>query len=521
MNLNKQTNLIQLILNIFTKWSNQFVNIFLGIFLIPIYLKYLGKDGFGIISLLILIVSYSSLLDFGLRSSLSRFLTEKRSEKNTKEYNQLITTSLYIYIFLSLFIITILNIFIDNIIAFFNIPLKFYSNVKFLIQYYISFNIFVSFLTPIVKAVIISHNRFDIINNIQTLSNIIYGVLIVLFLSYFKLGINGWVVASIVKILFEFFIFLWISKQIIFQVKLNLFCLKQISNLLKLGVKLFVLNVMDLISIRSDPIIISHFFGPAGVALYRPGLNLSRTTNELVSAIRNQLYALTVMFQTTGENKKNILLLLNGTKFSFLFAILLNVILIIYADTIIGVWLRNLLNNSDYKIATIILMCWGIINILNSSSGTQWSILFGINKLDFLLLIQIITGIVNIIISYILVGYSHFGIIGALLPTILMGIIRRPILTIYTANVCKISPYIYFQESYLGALFVLLLLLLGSYLIKLFVRPMDIIQLIICSILTMILWGILVWLVGFTDKDKTICLNVIQHFKSYFYSRGI
>lgn len=58
--------------NIVANYVGQFYNIFIGIIIVPYYLKYLGAEAYGLVGFLTLLQSWMTLLDFGISPTLSR-----------------------------------------------------------------------------------------------------------------------------------------------------------------------------------------------------------------------------------------------------------------------------------------------------------------------------------------------------------------------------------------------------------------------------------------------------------------
>ncbi len=75
---------------------------------------------------------------------------------------------------------------------------------------------------------------------------------------------------------------------------------------------MYAIQLTRTLSEKSDPLVISAFFGPAGVALYQPGGKLSTLIRPVVLAMADQMYPLTTIVPT-GMGSRLFTALLNIT----------------------------------------------------------------------------------------------------------------------------------------------------------------------------------------------------------------
>jgi len=62
----------QTILNAPTSWADMICQRVMGLLVVPLFIERLGKDGFGLVCLLNVIIIYSSSADLGIRSAIGR-----------------------------------------------------------------------------------------------------------------------------------------------------------------------------------------------------------------------------------------------------------------------------------------------------------------------------------------------------------------------------------------------------------------------------------------------------------------
>src|ERR1700722_4417421 len=88
---------IQALKNVASSWGGLAVNIAVGFFLSPFILHHLGDDAFGLWVLIFSLTGYYGIFDFGIRSSLIRYVSKFQATGDKDELARLINTSLFTY----------------------------------------------------------------------------------------------------------------------------------------------------------------------------------------------------------------------------------------------------------------------------------------------------------------------------------------------------------------------------------------------------------------------------------------
>ena len=83
------------------------LNTIIGLFYIPILLRYLGQSEYGLYMLIGSIVGYISVLDFGLHNTIYRFVSKYQSENNEGAQKSFLSTIFVIYSFIMILIIIV------------------------------------------------------------------------------------------------------------------------------------------------------------------------------------------------------------------------------------------------------------------------------------------------------------------------------------------------------------------------------------------------------------------------------
>ena len=87
----------QILKNVGSSWFALGVNVLVGIFLSPYILHRLGDEAFGLWILIFSITGYYGLFDFGIRSSIVRYIAKYSATDEHDELNRLVNTAMFSY----------------------------------------------------------------------------------------------------------------------------------------------------------------------------------------------------------------------------------------------------------------------------------------------------------------------------------------------------------------------------------------------------------------------------------------
>src|SRR5215475_10201825 len=90
--------------NVMSSWGGLATNIAVGFFLSPFILHHLGDDAFGLWVLIFSLTGYYGIFDFGIRSSLIRYVSKFQATGERDQLALLVNTSLFAYTCLGVFL---------------------------------------------------------------------------------------------------------------------------------------------------------------------------------------------------------------------------------------------------------------------------------------------------------------------------------------------------------------------------------------------------------------------------------
>ena len=169
---------IQALKNIGSSWGGLAVNIAVGFFLSPFILHHLGDDAFGLWVLIFSLTGYYGIFDFGIRSSLVRYVSKFQATGDQQELACLINTSLFTYTWIGLILLvpTFLGSFyVDHM---FHVPPAFVGDARLLFLM-VGMSLALGFPLGISGGILEGLQRFDLLNWTNIISSLMRAVLIV------------------------------------------------------------------------------------------------------------------------------------------------------------------------------------------------------------------------------------------------------------------------------------------------------------------------------------------------------
>jgi len=489
--------------NQITRWGATLVQGLIAFSMVPLLIRFLGKDGYGIVTLLIAVVAMCAMADFGLRTALGRHLAEELARGQHPRFNELFSSAVYVALVAGSFAGLMWGLLAPSFIAVFNLPASLAAEAQSVIRWYGAIAIPLSLLLPIYAAVIFASGRSDILDGVTAGTAIIQAVGLVAVLGLSRGGLLGWALVTVGELILRLLILRYLGHRLapFGLIKLGLVRRDVIRSLLSTSAYPFMLQLMYVVNIYADPLILTTILGPSAVAIYRAGMVLPMRIQPLFS-IADQLQPFAVAYHVTQRKAKLQDVLIRGTRYTVLLGILPCAVLGVFSEPITRFWLSGALG-SDYRLAGHVLAGWVIVELLTTTAGgAQWAIFFAVNKLRFLAWSQVPLTVFNLTVSIILVAWTSVGLLGVVIGTIVLALIRRPMLIIYAARACGLSTRTYLVEAYARPAIVLVILgAVASSWLRLGLAE-SVLGLLAGAAATTFAWLLSVWWLGLTANDR-------------------
>jgi O-antigen/teichoic acid export membrane protein len=438
------------------------IRVALGIAVIPILIRSLGIEEYGLWTLASSVLGVVNLAEAGLSTATTVFLSQDLREKNPRNISETITVSLIIIFLLATIAGISLYLSSGAIVSWYpDLSLSQSSNLLLALQIgalLIWFRLFQQVLIGVEQA----YQRYDLINIVGTFSSVLTSLgMITISLS------SGKTLQLMQYQLFTnfilFLIHIWLVKFLVGNIKFHL-TFSKILEIGKYSSMMSITSIGGVLFTRVDRLVIGYVLGSKYLGIYSAITDIASQINALsamavqplISSISNEINIRSKSVQK--QVKKS---LLANLYISLFLGILINT----FAPFILSLLLKQKIEEVNdifllsFRLGTLIYSMYSI-------NGSGYYVLLGTKRVGICSAISLIVGIFSIILIYL--GAINLGLVGAILGN--AGFLGVYAFTFFSMSTVDIPLSQYFKDVFypIACLIIAstLLLFVGSSTVK-------------------------------------------------------
>jgi O-antigen/teichoic acid export membrane protein len=407
------------------------IPILIALIIIPLLIKGLGDERFGILNLVWIVIGYFSFFDFGIGRTLTKIIAEKIGANQPSEIPSIFWTSFIMMLLVSVLGALVLVLFVPYLVNSVFIISKELKEESLATFYMLAVSIPIVTTTAGSRGVLEAYQDFGIVNVIRVLLGVLtfLGPLICL------IFVNSlfWIVVVLVIIRIGIWILYLmrcfkINSSIRQEIKFNL---GLIAPILKLGGWLTVANLVAPFMIFSDRFLIGSLVSATAVTYYATPYEVVTKLLLIPGALVVVLFPVfSASYNSNPEFSKK--LFLSGTKFIFLLLYPAILLIVTFSYQGIELWLGTKFAENS----SLVLQLLAIGVLLNSLAAIPFNFFQGIGKASIPALVNIIELPFYLFIMWIVI--KEWGINGAALIWLLRIVIDTAILFLIAQKKVKI-----------------------------------------------------------------------------------
>lgn len=482
--------------NTIYSFLGQSAPLLIAVFAIPLLIKELGSDRFGILTIAWIVVSYFSLFDLGLGRALTQLVAEKLGkETDEQEIPALIWTASFLMLTLGLLGTSIFALLSPTLVyGILKIPSQLQGET--LVAFYLlSASVPLVTSTAGIIGIFSALQRFDLINAVRIPLGLLMflGPLLVLPFSHSLVPIIS--VLLIVRIA-AWGIYLWLCLQAIPALRQQIkFKKSLLTPLLKFGGWMTVTNIVGPLMVYIDRFLIGSLISVTAVAYYTTPYEIVTKLWLIPSSLVTVLFpAFSTSFVQEPIRAKQ--LVYRGSKYIFLILFPITFIIVSFANEGLTIWIGK-----DFaQHSTFVLQLLAIGVFINSIAQVPFAFIQGIGRPDITAKLHCIE-----LPFYLLILWhftTNFGIIGAAYAWV-ARIIVDTIAMFYLAHL-----YVPNKKFIIGSISLLTFLLISIFIfisLKLLIFTK-----LICCILILFIFGLLSWFIILDAEDHNMIENRLK-----------
>lgn len=390
-------------------------NFFSIMALVPITIKYLGNVEYGIWLTLASILSWLINLDFGIGNGLRNKLAEALALKDIKLARIYVSTGYSVFT-IGILIAIFIYFFIHGLLNWaelLNAPAGYLELLNTLV-FYVIVLFLAQFLLKLITSIINADQRPALNGVLSLIVNTITLLVVYLLLIYTKpslmlFGLLSSAIPVIVFLVASLFLFKGQYKNISPSFKTINF--KYSSELVKLGMQFFVIQISSLIVFTTDNIIISQLYGPEQVVIY----NIAYKYFYMVPLVFNVMLAPFWSAFTEAYVKQEYDWIKNSVKKLVIVWALLSftaILMILLSDFVYKIWVGE-----NIKVPFMLSVFTGLFVIIANWNNIFSYFINGVGKVRIQLYYAVFVALLNIPLSVFLAKNAGMGITGVIVST--------------------------------------------------------------------------------------------------------
>lgn len=419
--------------------ASLFINVIVLFFLFPFIVDNLGSRFYGLWVLVCSLTGYYFLLDFGVSTAVSRFVSRAIGKKMHEEFTSILSNSIALFFLMSIFslmITSIIIIVVPHIVA---PELK---KITQLLIFLVGLEFAISLPLRVYEGAVKAHLDFDVLSVTEIFKVIVRSGLIIVFLT------NGYgiialaVINTVTNIVHHFFIFSFARLKYKIILSRSHIAWQKMKELFHFSKYVFLAQIGTLVRFKIDHFIIAGFLGLTAVTIYAVAMKIIDFFIRLMTSITGVLNPLFSQYEGKQDYDAMRKTFLIGVKFSMVISIFIGANLMIYGKFFIENWMGKSFMGA-YPVLAI--LAFSVSIALSQSIGI--GILQSMNRHKFFALINMMEALGNLALTLLLV--KKFGIIGVALGTAIPMIIVK--IFIQPFVVCKcihLTPRTILAEIY-------------------------------------------------------------------------
>lgn len=384
------------------------LNTLVALGITPFILRKLGQSEYGLYSLVISVIGYLTILDFGFGNAVVRYASKYKAEGRSSELPNLYGMFITIFIFISVLAIVIGVFLYLNVNELFDKTMSSDELSKARIMVLIMiFNLASTFAFTVYNSIITAFERFIFQKGIQVIRVILNALLIIIVLKLGFKSIGMVIVVTLLNLIVLLSNFLYCKSRLKVKIvygKIDFTLLKEVAIY---SFFIFLNFVIDKVYWSTGHFVLGAVISTTAVAVFAVAMQIQRLYMNFSMAISGVFLPRVTGLVSKGKSNEELSKLFNQTgrlQYALLSLVLFGFIL--FGRAFIEIWAGKEYADA-YKLVLIILIPLTIPLIQNLGI----TILQAKNQLKFRSILYTIVAVLSLILQIFLV--KKYGIIGS------------------------------------------------------------------------------------------------------------
>ena len=434
-----------------------------GILVTPYVIRTLGNQEYGLYTLIGAFVGYLSVLDLGLNNAIVRYVAQYRVQKDEKEQENFLATSLIIYCAIALLLAVFGSLFYFNIDYFFSKSLSVEELYKAKIMLIILvFNIAFTLPGGAFTGICSGYEKFVFPRILSIIKVVIRTITLVCILHYGSNSIGVVVLDTVVNLVFILATVWYTFFKLKIKIKLHQWDFSFVKEIFKYSFWIFLFALVYQFQWRTGQVILGSTTNTTIVAIFGVGVMLGVYFTTFGNIINSLLLPKAV--QAVYNNVSNEVLtdqMIKVGRISYLLLIYVFGAFLLTGQDFIKLWIGEL-----YLPAYWIALSIMAVYIIPIAQGYSHAILDAKKMLRFKSLNFLLFSVIGAVLGYFL--SKNYGMYGMIVGLVSAVFLLQIVMNVYYQVKLKLNMPKFFKAIFKITLLTVILIIISNYILSYF-----------------------------------------------------
>lgn len=478
------------------------INMFAGMVYTPWMIKMIGQSSYGLYTLASSLISMF-MVDFGISSAISKFISQYLAEDNEKAINNFLGLVYKLYFIIDAIILVVfIGVYFNLSTIYANLTSSELSIFKAIFVIIAIYNLF-TFPFVTLNGILTSYEKFyklklcGIISKVGSVTCTFIALAIGRGLFALVLINITW---NLLAISYKLYI---VKKETETKTNFKFWDTNLLKEIFSFSIWTTIISIMSRLVFNIMPSILARFCGAASIAVFGLASTLEGYVYTFSDAINGMFLSKTVRVANSDNRDKDMLsLMIRVGRINLSVVALIIVGFAVSGRDFIYLWLGE-----GYEIVYICTMCMIIPSIIYCPQQIGRTALIAENKIKYQAFIYIIVCLLNVVLATILC--PEFGVFGGAIAIAVTYSLRLLLMSIVFHTKLNLNMFKFFYNCY-GKMFipVLITFLFGEVIFHVMVYRTYIIFAAKCF-MVVVVYVLSMWLWGWNDSEKGIIKGML------------
>lgn len=412
-----------LLRNAVSNWGAFLYVAAVSFFLSPVIVRSLGTTGYGVWSMLIAVVGYLGLLDFGVRGAVTRYVAHYHAAKDLKASSLIATSAILLFGALGTIAVLISGLLSWAAPLLFNIPLDFVADARAVLIIG-GFTIALTLIGAVYGGVVTGLERFDVSSGVEiglttlrsaavlAVLKLGYGLVALAWIHLASAALYGITMRVVVRCIYP-------QLRLDFSENLT----PHVRKILSFSLVLSVIHVLAMVIFYTDAFVIAAMLPIAAVGFYAIAVNLSTYTSQVAGAL-SKIFTPRVSSMHSEGSQQIGEAVLRGCRMATVVTLPIVITFFLRGTSFINIWMGEEYGPASGEVLRVLAVALWV----GSARAVAASAIIGVNMHRRLVPILGFEAAANLVLSIALAPIlGILGVaVGTLIPALIVSLVLIP-----------------------------------------------------------------------------------------------